>query len=36
LLIPSDCDKDYTHLCSHSTPCYVFNDSFGLAQPIDA
>ena len=36
LLIPSDCDKEYTHLCRHSTLHYVFNDTFGLAQPIDA
>jgi hypothetical protein len=28
LLIPSDLDKDCTHLCSHSTPNYVFNDQF--------
>jgi hypothetical protein len=36
LLIPSDCDKDYTHLCKNSTLDCVFNDSVGLAQPIDA
>jgi len=36
LLIPSDCDKDYTHSCRHSTLYDVFSDSFRLAQPIDA
>jgi hypothetical protein len=36
MLIPSDFDKDFAHLCSHSTPYYAFNDSSGLAQPIDA
>src|SRR5918912_329013 len=35
LFIPSDCDKDYTHLCRHSTLFYVLNDSVGLPQPID-
>jgi hypothetical protein len=32
LLIPSDCDKDYTHLCKNSTLYYVL---FLWACPAD-